>query len=317
MLNVIRYVKDHVEEGTLDDLSTPSTFVWVDCYKPTINDLKLLSLKSGILIEDLKEALKDNERPKVVDLAGPCSLILFSSPAFEEEEVSTTPVFVYVSKQHNNVITIRSKNTKSISKIKDSLNSGKGLFDKGSSYFVYRLLDEILTTYFHVLDDIEETIENIEKLVYEEPNKRVVENIFNTKKTLIFFHKSLSANREVITSIEKEYISDIDKKYAKLFRSLYNDVVQLIDLVGTYRDILTGALDLYLSSVSNNLNTVLKKLTALTIIIMIPTFIASVYGMNFKFMPEISLKYGYVYVWILLISSAGLSYLYFKKMEWL
>ncbi len=317
MIKVIRYLKDKGEVGSLDDLSTPSTFVWVDCFKPTLSELKIISAKSGILLEDLKDSLKDEERPKVVDLAGPYSLILFAAPSFEEDKIETTPVFLFISKEQNNVITIRSKDTKSISRIKETINSGKGLFDKGSSYFVYRLLDEILITYFQVLDGIEENIDDIEKLVYEKPEKAVVETIFRTKKTLIYFHKALSANREVITSIEKEYISDIDKKQVKLFRSLYNDVVQLIDIVSTYRDILTGALDLYLSSVSNNLNTVVKKLTALTIIIMVPTFIATVYGMNFRYMPELNYEYGYYITMIILVLSGVGSYLYFKKLDWL
>ena len=153
--------------------------------------------------------------------------------------------------------------------------------------------------------------------MYENPNKKVVEDIFTVKKTLIFFHRALSANREVITSIEKEYLTDIEKKHVKQFRSLYNDVIQLIDIVSTYRDILTGTLDLYLSSVSNNLNMVVKKMTSLTIIIMIPTFIATIYGMNFKFMPEVNLPYGYFLVWGIIVLSGIGSYLYFKKMDWI
>jgi len=279
--------------------------------------LRLISEKSGILLDDLKDSLKDDERPKILDIAGPYSLILFAAPAFEEEEIGTTPVFIYVSKDQNTVITIRSKDTKSIGKIKEQIVSGKNLCDKGAGFFVYRLLDEILTTYFHIVDSIEEKIEDIEKVVYENPNKKVVEDIFTVKKTLIFFHRALSANREVITSIEKEYLTDIEKKHVKQFRSLYNDVIQLIDIVSTYRDILTGTLDLYLSSVSNNLNMVVKKMTSLTIIIMIPTFIATIYGMNFKFMPEVNLPYGYFLVWGIIVLSGIGSYLYFKKMDWI
>jgi len=317
MIKVLKYVKDHIEEGTLDDLSSPANFVWADCFKPTLSELRLISEKSGILLDDLKDSLKNDERPKILDIAGPYSLILFASPAFEEEEISTTPVFIYVSKDHNSVITIRSKDTKSIGRIKEQVTSGKNLLDKGAGFFVYRLLDEILTTYFHIVDSIEEKIEDIEKLVYENPEKKVVADIFSVKKTLIFFHKSLSANREVITSIEKEYLADIEKKHVKQFRNLYNDVIQLIDIVSTYRDILTGTLDLYLSSVSNNLNQIVKKMTSLTIIIMIPTFIATIYGMNFKIMPELNLPYGYFLTLGVIIVSGIASYLYFKKKEWI
>ena len=136
MPKVIKYVKDRIEDGTLDDLSTRSTFVWADYFKPSINELKLLSAKSGIALEDLKDSLKQDERPKVVDLPGPYSLIIIAAPGFEENDVTTTPVFIYVSKEHNNVITLRTKDTKSISHISETLNSGKGILDKGSSSFV-------------------------------------------------------------------------------------------------------------------------------------------------------------------------------------
>ena len=230
---------------------------------------------------------------------------------------------IFISKNKNNIITISLKETDAIRKIKQLIDSKKmDVHDKGISFFTYRLLDEVLDAYFSVLDTIEERIDLIEDHVIEKPDKISVRNIFSVKKTLIYFHKALAANREVISSIEKEYVSNIDKKNIKRFRALYNDVTQLIDTEGTYRDILTGTLDVYLSSVSNNLNKVLKTLTIGASFILIPTLISGIYGMNFSSnspwnMPELYWQYGYFFALGFMVLSVVASYLFFKKKGWM
>jgi magnesium transporter len=300
MITTLEYTKDKVVKGNLDKLKSPKTFVWVDVFQPTRKEIDQIQKITGIPQEDISIALEEDQRPKVIDIEGPFSLIIFGAPSFEKDETTTTPVFIYISKSHNSVITIRGKDTKSISRMKESVEAKKNFFDKGSSYFVYRLLDEILNTYFGVLDDIENQIDKIE-----------------TKKTLIYFVKTMSANREVISSIEKEYLSEIDKKRAKQFRTLYNDTVQLVDMSGTYRDILTGTLDTYLSSVSNNLNKIMKTLTVGASFILIPTLIASIYGMNFQLMPELHWKYGYFFSLGLMAFSILFTWVFFKVKGWI
>jgi magnesium transporter len=317
MITTLEYTKDKVVKGNLDKLKSPKTFVWVDVFQPTRKEIDQIQKITGIPQEDISIALEEDQRPKVIDIEGPFSLIIFGAPSFEKDETTTTPVFIYISKSHNSVITIRGKDTKSISRMKESVEAKKNFFDKGSSYFVYRLLDEILNTYFGVLDDIENQIDKIEDCVVKTPDIKIVERIFETKKTLIYFVKTMSANREVISSIEKEYLSEIDKKRAKQFRTLYNDTVQLVDMSGTYRDILTGTLDTYLSSVSNNLNKIMKTLTVGASFILIPTLIASIYGMNFQLMPELHWKYGYFFSLGLMAFSILFTWVFFKVKGWI
>ena len=116
----------------------------------------------------------------------------------------------------------------------------------------------------------------------------------------------------------KEYALKKDRDDTlKKYRYLYSDTTQLIDMVSTYRELLTGALDIYLSSTSNNMNNIMKKLTIITSFTMIPTLIASSYGMNFRSIPELSWKFGYPFAILLMALSVILTYLYFKKMEWI
>ena len=149
-----------------------------------------------------------------------------------------------------------------------------------------------------------------------------MQHIFSIKKTLIFFHRALTANREVISSIEKEYVANIDKKNIKRFRALYNDVAQLIDMEGTYREILTGTLDIHLSSTSNNLNQAMKTLTIVASFVLVPTLISGIYGMNFVNnspynMPELYWQYGYFFALGLMLFSIIAVYIFFKKKKWL
>ncbi len=317
MITALQYKKGKAVNGGLSNLHNPKIFVWADVFEPTKKELKQIAHAAQIPLEDLKITIDEEERPKIIELDGPFSLIVFGSPSFEKDEITTTPVFIYISKARNCVITIRNKDTKSISKIKELIETKKNLIDRGASHFAYRLMEEILITYFSVLDDVEARIDKIEDTVVKTPDMSIVERIFEAKKTLIYFTKTITANREVIASIERGYLAEIDKKITKEFITLYNDTVQLVDMSSTYRDILTGTLDTYLSSVSMNLNKIMKTLTVGASFILIPTLIASIYGMNFQGMPELYWKYGYFFAIGIMIFSVSATWLFFKRKKWI
>ena len=320
MLRVYKFQKGGVKSGSLNDLSS-SSICWADCTNPTKKELKDISEKAKIPLNELKSVLDEDERPKVSDVEK-YSLIIVRTPWIKDDDILTTPLSIFISKDKNNIITITLKETHAIRKIKKLIDTKKiDLYSMGMSFFTYKLLDEVLDAYFFVLDTLEERIDLIEDHVIEKPDKISVRNIFSVKKTLIYFHKALTANREVISSIEKEYVTNIDKKNIKRFRALYNDVTQLIDTEGTYRDILTGTLDVYLSSVSNNLNKVMKTLTIGASFILIPTLISGIYGMNFQYVPEmhtaLGQRFGYYFALGFMVLSVVVSYLFFKKKGWL
>ena len=321
MLKVYSFQKGAVAEASPKDLSTISV-CWADCTAPSEEELKEISENTNIALDELNETLDQEERPKVSDLEN-YSVIIVRTPWDENGAISTLPIAIFVSKTKNNVITLTLQETKAIKRMKELLKINKiELYEKGVGFFTYSLIDEMLSEYFATIDRIEEAIDEIEEEVVQRPGKKTIEKIFAIKKTLIFFHRALTANREVISSIEKEYITQIDKKNIKRFRNLYNDAIQLIDTESTYRDILTGTLDIYLSSISNNLNQVLKTLTVIASFILMPTLIAGIYGMNFdtssKFnMPELLWEYGYFFAIGLMALSVLLMYWFFKRKGWI
>ena len=127
----------------------------------------------------------------------------------------------------------------------------------------------------------------------------------------------MTADREVISNIERGMAKFINKNNVAKYRPLYDDIIQLIDMETTYREILTGTLDIYMSSVSNNMNVIVKKITAYGSLILVPTLIAGVYGMNFSNMPELDWKYGYYFALCLMLFSIIGLYIYFEKKDWL
>ncbi len=317
-----------IREVSIEKWQVGKTLSWVDCYQPSEREFQLLSQKTGIPAEELKDSIHPAKRPHVIPYDG-YSLIIFRAPhevhgqlsGVHLAEVSTTPVGVFMFK--NDVITIHNKKINALEEFRKLPKQQlMMIFTRGAPYFVYRFMDAAIGDFFEVMDQLEDNIGAIEDEVLESPRAAVTKKIFMQKRTLIYSHKALVANRDVLSALEKQYISDFKREDMKVFRDLYNDTAQLLDLVATYREILTSILDMYLSSVSNNLNRTVKTLTALSAFVMIPTLIASIYGMNFHDvspwnMPELYWKYGYFFALGLMVLSLVIVYIWFKRKDWL
>jgi magnesium transporter len=320
MIRSYSFKKEGAAISSTNDLAN-TKIVWTEVVSPTQNDLKEIAAKAKLPYDELKDSLKKDVRPKVAELDN-YSQIIVRTPTSDSNLVHTTPIAIFISKNKNNVITLSPKVVSPILKVENLVKAKKvHLYDKGVGFFTYTLINEILDEFFLILDKIEADINQLEDYVVSKPDKVTVKKIFNVKKTLILFHRALTANREVITAIEKQYLSHIDKRNVKRFSSLYNDITQLIETEGTYRDIMTGTMEIYLSSVSNNLNHAMKTLTVIASFILIPTLISGIYGMNFTSspfnMPELTWKYGYFFALGLMGFSIFSMYIYFKRKGWL
>jgi magnesium transporter len=314
MLSLYWRPKGQIVEGKLEALRSKKA-VWVDCFNPTKAELDILSKSTGIDLVDFKERIVDYERPTTIE-DEKHSLIIFGAPFLTKDGAETTSFAIFLCKNQN-IISIRTKELEGIDKFKKELSEKNPKYFDSNTRTVQVLMERVVDTYFEHLDLFQEAADKIEAIVFQNPQKKSVEEIFKIRKSLLFFHKSLIANREVVLSIEKQHLSRITKKDLPEFRELYNDVVQLIDTVDNLRNILTGVLDIYTSSMSNQMNQVIKKLTVVASYVLIPTLIASIYGMNFRYMPEIPWKWGYPFSLGLMVASILLIYYYFKRSKML
>jgi magnesium transporter len=202
--------------------------------------------------------------------------------------------------------------------IRDHLRSGKGRIRKmGADYLAYTLLDAIVDNYFVVLEKFGDKIELVETELIEDPSQRTVQKLYQLKRELIYLHNAVWPLREAVSSLGKHESSLIREATAPYLRDVYDHTIHVIDSVDIYREMLSSMLDMYLSSVSNRLNEVMKVLTAISLIFMPLTFIVGLYGMNFKFMPELEWRYGYPAVVVVMGAIGVFMYGYFKRKKWL
>lgn len=312
--------KKEVVEVNFDKWQLGKTLSWIDCNRPTQKDFELISKKTGIKALELMESIDINKRPHIISYKN-YSFIIFRGLYEVNGKYNTAPVAVFIFKK--DVITIHDKPIKGLDDLRKLRKEQIiEIFKLGAPYFIYRFMDFVVSDFFELIGNIEDSISKIEDQVIIQPKQLIVKNIFIQKRKMIYVNKALIANREVISSLEKGYLKEFKEDDLKLLRDLYYDIAQLIDLISTYRDILTSILDTYLSSVSNSLNKVVKTLTVISAFVMIPTLIASIYGMNFQKvsslnMPELYWAYGYPFALGIMVASIVAMYIWFRKMEWL
>lgn len=313
-------LNDKLTLNSIKSKDIKKSHLFIDCFKPTKKEIEILTSRFSLQQFDINLALDTESRPRILDHEK-CSTIIFTSvlsskSKSRKSKLKTASFGMFLC--NNCLILIRDTPLASIEKFK-SLTDDKKINElaKGSRYMTYLIMDFVFDNYFRIADFIEDEINHLESKVFKNPDETTVKNIFRIKTELIYMHKALTANREVIASIEKGYLRNIRTADIKRFAYVYHDATQLIDIEGTYRDIITGILDIYVSSVSNKLNNIIKKMTAMASFILIPTLISGIYGMNFRFLPEFAWKYGYVFALGLMVISVVIMYFYFKKKKWL
>lgn len=186
-----------------------------------------------------------------------------------------------------------------------------------ADFLLYSLVDTVVDNYFLVLEKIGERVEVLEDEITNNPSDNTLKSLYKLKQELIFIRKAVWPLREVISSLEREESAMIRKETRKYIRDAYDHTIQVIDSTESYRDSISSLLDIYLSSMSNRTNDVVKVLTIISTIFMPLTFIAGVYGMNFEYMPELKWKYSYFVVLGLMLLSALAMLLWFRRKKWI
>lgn len=187
---------------------------------------------------------------------------------------------------------------------------------KKADYLLYRLIDIVVDNYYTVLDKIGDIIDEIEEDTYEDPSNRSFGQIQQLKKEIIFLRKALYPLREAVGRIVKGESEFIDDECLRYYADVYDHIAHLIDSLDTYKDLTSGLLDIHINAMNTRLNEVMKVLTVISTIFMPLTFIVGVYGMNFRFMPELDWRYGYFAVWgIMAVIFFGML-TFFKKKKW-
>ena len=265
----------------------------------------------------LEDILNTDQRPKIEDF-GDYMYIVLQMFSYDDRnnEIITEQISLILGR--NFVLSFQENIGDVFDQIRERIRSGKGKIRKmGADYLVYALLDAIVDNYFIILEKIGDQIEFIEERLIINPASDTLNTIHKLKREILFLRKSVWPLREVISGMERGESSLIKGTTKIYLRDVYDHNIQIIDTIETLRDMLSGMLDIYLTSISNRLNAVMKVLTIIATIFMPLTFLAGIYGMNFKYMPELEWKWGYPLI-LLIMSTIGISMLfYFKRKKWL
>jgi magnesium transporter len=187
---------------------------------------------------------------------------------------------------------------------------------KNADYLLYRLIDIIVDNYYTILDAIGDQIEEIEESLGESHSEHTFRKIQTLKKELIYLRKAVYPLRDALSSLVKDHTEFIEEDNVRFFDDVHDHVVHLIDSLDTYKDLTSSLMDIHMNTQNNQLNKVIKVLTIISTIFIPLTFVVGVYGMNFKYMPEIDWPWGYLMVWVLMLMMTGGMIGYFRYKKW-
>ncbi len=264
-----------------------------------------------LVVEDI---FHTSQRAKIED-HGDSITILAKMMYYKDGELVNEQESVFIGKDF--VITVGERRGDVFQKIREHLqNSESNVRKNKADFLAYLLLDSIVDGYFDVLETLGDRIDESEDSLLSDPDMETLHSLKEIKKDLLYLHKSIWPLRDIALWLERDRSTVISPDIREYVRDLYDHIMGAIDTTETFRELDAGLRDLYLSSVSNKLNNVMKVLTIISTIFIPLTFIAGVYGMNFVSMPELTWKWGYAAVMALMAVIAVLMIMFFKKKKW-
>jgi magnesium transporter len=295
-----------------------ATVTWINI--DGVHDAEIIERIGGhfgihsLILEDM---MNTSQRPKLEDLGETLFLVIrMISLDKERQDIVSEQLSLVIGR--NFVLSFQEEPGDMFDPVRERIRKGKGRIRKmGPDYLAYALIDAVVDHYFFVLEQLGERIEVLEEGLIANPRAETLREIHALKREMIFLRKSVWPLREVVSGLERAE-SDLVKPTTNIFlRDVYDHTIQVIDNIETFRDMLSGMLETYLSSVSYRMNEVMKILTIIATIFIPLTFIAGVYGMNFKFMPELEWRWGYYFVWGVMIAVGVIMLAFFRRRKWL
>ena len=324
-MTLMDYDDDHLQEKQLTSLEEciacrdKPTVTWL--HIDGVHDVALLE-KIGVAFNlhplTVEDILNTDQRPKVDDYGNYLFIVLkaFSPLDMAKQEIHSEQISIVFGS--NFLISFAEKEGTLLDPLRERIRAHKGRVRKpGCDYLAYSIIDAVVDQYFLLLESIEDRIDENEEWLISRPTRDTLYAIQHLKREMLFLRKSVWPLREAVGYLERTESPLIAPQTNLYLKDLYDHTIQVIDTIEIQRDILSSLLDIYLSGISNRLNEVMKVLTVIATIFMPLTFLAGVYGMNFKYMPELEWRWGYFFIWGVMIVTAVSMAIYFKRKKWL
>ena len=323
-VTVIDYDASNLQEKTVEDIT--ECFPYKDT--PTVTWINVDSVADPHTVHAIGEhfglhpliqedILNTDQRPKLEDF-GQYIYISLKMLRLNPEDKSLLVEQVSLVLGSGFVLSFQELEGDVFELIRQRIRSGKGrIREMGTDYLVYCLIDAIVDGYFTILERASDQIEALEEELMSNPNPKILQAVHKLKRESLFLRKAVWPLREVINTFQRTESKLVSDQISLYLRDVFDHTIQVIDTTETLRDMLAGMVEIYLSSLSNRMNEVMKVLTIIATIFIPLTFIAGVYGMNFQHMPELAWPWAYQFVWLVMISVALGMITYFHKKRWL
>jgi magnesium transporter len=336
-------LQERLEPDDIDSfIAVEKNLLWLDVDTAVTRDLGLLQREFGFHALALEDALRPHQRAKVETYDGYTFVVFYAATLRErarrtfraqarrrarqrQQNGARTDAAPNLIELHqiamfiggNYLVTVHRGPLKELDEVSKRWHDNIHRIDRSIGALVYSLLDTIVDDYFPIVDKVADLVEDVEQSVFEDFDEAALEEIFTLKKALLNMRRVVAPERDVLNVLIRRDSPIFGEASLLYFQDVYDHVVRVSDSLDIYRDLLSSALDAYLSMASNRLNQVMKTLTSWTIPLMAASLIAGIYGMNFDNMPELHWRLGYVWAlgWIvgLLVVIVG----YFRHKRWL
>ncbi len=306
-------------------LADPQARLWLDMENPSAEELSLLETVFHFHPLAIEDATHRAQRPKLEDytqIADVCQhgyyYMVIHGPDLEtfKQHLQTKELDCFFSDRY--LVTCHEKRMKSIEEVRERATSDAAtIIERGIDWLLYLILDHLVDTYIPNLDNLEEELDTIEEHALTQPTPDLLVKIAAKKRELLDFRRNIGPQREVIAQLTRGEVPFIRENARVYFRDVQDHLIRTVETVELYRDLIMGARDIYLSSVSNRLNQIMKTLTVVSVIAMPVMMVTSFFGMNFERMPAIHSPTGF---WITMSFTALVEVVLFwmiKKKGWL
>lgn len=324
LIRMLNYTPDELDERKLDSIEEcfgeceKSSVTWVNI--DGLHDTSIAEAvgeRFGVHRLALEDVLSTTQRPKVEDY-GEHFLVILRMLSFDSETLSLNSEQLSLIVGNGYVFSFQERRGDVFEPVRERIRVGKGrIRSRGTDYLAYALMDAIVDSYFRILEQVGDHIEEIEEAVLEDASIEVLHRIHHLRREMLLLRRAVWPLRESLGLIYRGEIPNIREDSLVFYRDVYDHSVQVIDTVETLRDVISGAMDLYMTGVSNRMNEVMKVLTIIATIFIPLSFFAGLYGMNFQYMPELGFRWGYpVLLGFMAVLAGGMLY-FFRRKGWL
>jgi magnesium transporter len=300
----------------ISDLCSESpNIVWVDVSDPTSKDFEDLAEEFGFHPLSLEDCQKAHQRPKVEEYQGYYFIVLYEAELTDQLDLELRELNIFLGK--NYLVTVHSQPIRAIETAERLWRGWTDLANRGPGLLAYLLIDTIVDDYMPLLDTISDRMEELEEDIFDDFRSEALREIFRIKKQLLFFRRAVTPLRDVFNTLLRREQPIFSRETSVYFQDVFDHLIRVSEMIDNLREMLGSTMEAYLSISGNRMNMVMKRLTSISAILMSMTLVAGIYGMNFKYMPELEWRYGYSGSLISMVLIALALYIYFRKINWL